>query len=124
MKPITHPLYNWIIVYPDGRIKSHNKFLKPRITPRGYGKIVAQSRKENIYKECSIHKLVAQTFIPNPDNKPQIHHKDGDKLNNHYLNLQWVTKKEHDEIHNPERSILTSKLMKGNKHRLGKFKNR
>lgn len=42
-----------------------------------------------------LHQLVAWTWVPNPDNKPEIHHIDGDKLNNYPTNLKWVTKKEH-----------------------------
>lgn len=49
----------------------------------------------NIYFEdgsnkiCGIHRLVAETFIPNPKELEQVNHIDGDKTNNHYSNLEW-----------------------------------
>lgn len=42
----------------------------------------------------NIHRLVAEAFIPNPNNKPEIHHKDNNPKNNHYTNLEWVSRKE------------------------------
>ena len=44
-----------------------------------------------------VHRLVAKTYIPNPDNKPQINHKDGNPLNNHISNLEWATAAENNK---------------------------
>lgn len=50
----------------------------------------------NLYKDgkkkyVRIHRLVAELFVPNPNNLPQVNHIDGNKLNNHYTNLEWVS---------------------------------
>lgn len=45
-----------------------------------------------------VHILVAQTYIPNPDNLPMVNHIDEDKMNCHYLNLEWCTRS-HNTLH-------------------------
>lgn len=63
--------------------------MKPRMKKTGYLDIGLFVHKHKIYPQ--IHVLVASTYIPNPDNLPVVNHIDGNKLNNHVSNLEWVT---------------------------------
>lgn len=58
------------------------------------GYLLADLHKNGKYKSYMVHRLVAQAFIPNPDNKPEVNHKDGNKKNNNVENLEWNTKSE------------------------------
>jgi hypothetical protein len=87
------------VVYKDGRIGNFpERLMKPMLTKKGYYKVHLSSNVTKGYRTSKlIHRLVAEMFIPNPLNKPQVNHKDGNKLNNHVTNLEWVT---NDENHN------------------------
>ena len=79
-----------------GRIKSF-KNKTPRILStcddtKGYPKV--SLCKDGKQKTYLISILVAQTFIPNPDNLPVVHHRDSNTHNNHVENLEWVTYKQ------------------------------
>ena len=56
--------------------------------------------KNGIRKGCSIHRLVAQTFIPNPNNYPCVNHKDCNGNNNKVNNLEWCTYKQNNSYKN------------------------
>lgn len=78
-----------------GRVKSLRwpspKILSPE-KPGGYCRIQLYKNKKKI--RMLVHRLVASAFIPNPYNKPEVNHIDGDKENNKVDNLEWVTGKE------------------------------
>lgn len=65
------------------------KILKPQITPNGYLRL--HLNKDGKRKYYSVHRLVAIAFIHNPNNYPQINHKDENKTNNNVINLEWCT---------------------------------
>lgn len=70
----------------------NEKILKPVIDDTKY--FVVSLWKNNNHTRPHIHRLVAETFIPNLENKPHINHIDGNKLNNSVNNLEWCTPKE------------------------------
>lgn len=75
--------------------KRSNKILSQTISKTGYYTHATKIGGRNGIDKCfRIHRLIAQAFIPNPENKPFVNHIDGNKLNNDISNLEWVTNKE------------------------------
>lgn len=80
----------------DGKVISlkHNKKyeIKGYIDRYGYRRVLLHVDGRRI--KFFVHRLVAMTYIPNPNNLPQVNHKDGNKLNNNVENLEWCSAKE------------------------------
>ena len=95
-----------------GRVKSL-KFGKERILKTGvdrYGYISVNLYKNNKRKLCKVHRLVAEAFIPNLENKPEVNHLDEDKTNNMVSNLEWCTRNEN--VNHGTRNKRISKKLK------------
>ncbi len=103
-------------VTEDGRVinNKRNKEKKACIDKHGYLKVGLNDQNKKYF----VHRLVALTYIENPDNKETVNHKDGNKLNNHVSNLEWMTNAENiKHAHNnnlikrtPIRCIKTGKI--------------
>lgn len=82
-----------------GRVKSFRQssklgkvaeyILKPSVANNGYCQVTLYDN--TIRKKFLIHRLVANAFLPNPNNLPQVNHKDENRLNNNVENLEWCT---------------------------------
>lgn len=80
------------------------RVMKPGSNPNGYK--IATLNKEAKIKYYSVHRLVANAFIENIDNLPQINHKDCDKTNNCVNNLEWCTPSE-NLLHAHKNGLIT-----------------
>lgn len=109
-KEIWKDVIGWEGIY---QISNYGRLKSFKVQPEGY--ILKQTDKNGWYftvnlqkgdrfETKKIHRLVAFYFVDNPKNKPHVNHKDLNKQNNHYKNLEWVTQKDnnrHAKINKP-----------------------
>lgn len=78
-------------VTPQGKVFGARGERKVSVRKDGY--TVVNTRKSTNL----VHRMVAELYVANSNNKPQVNHKDGDKTNNHWSNLEWVTNSENQK---------------------------
>lgn len=90
----------------DGKVinKKTGRIRKPQRNQKGYQMLRLGG------KGYLINRLVAEKYVPNPDNKPQVNHIDGNKDNNHYTNLEWVT-----NFENRQHAVRNNLIAQGEK---------
>ena len=86
------------------------KILKPQKNRCGY--LYINLYKNGIMKHITIHKLVAEAFIDNPDNLPQVNHKDENKANNNVNNLEWCDRK-YNQNYGTRNKRISEKMING-----------
>ena len=87
-----------IVEYKNGKIVNYKgKELKILMDKDGYATV--RLSKNCIYKTMKVHRLVAEAFLPNPDNLPQVHHINHERNDNRACNLKWVSKAEQIDDH-------------------------
>lgn len=107
--------FRWVIIdgeVTDYIISSYGYLISVKKNKNAYPKrIIPWRHKDHLYvsicidgkrKHYQLHRLVAIAFLPNPDNKPIVHHIDKNPINNCIDNLMWVTESEHKYIHKDE----------------------
>lgn len=102
-----------------GRVKAHfklraEKILAQRVGTTGYLQISLCLESER--KLVSLHRVMAEAFVPNPENKPEVNHKDTNKLNNTIQNFEWMTHAE-----NMAHSLENGRHVKGDTHPMAKI---
>jgi hypothetical protein len=100
-------------VSEDGAVTGVKGLLSGCVSKSGY-RCVKLKCVDGKYRDYLLHRVVAYTHIPNPDEKPEVNHKDGDKQNNAVSNLEWNTHKENCD-HRDAMGLIKSRA-KGERH--------
>lgn len=85
-----------------GNVYDKKRKVNSKLNKKFDGYILCTLRNGDKYYTKQVHRLVAIAFIPNPQNKSQVHHIDENPSNNNVHNLMWVTPKEHGSLRSEE----------------------
>jgi endogenous inhibitor of DNA gyrase (YacG/DUF329 family) len=109
------------LVLDSGEIYSikSEKLMTGGVISSGKGYRAVTLMNNGIQYNKTIHRLVAKTFIPNPENKPEVNHIDGNTINNHFTNLEWTTRSENQQ-HAYDTGLQPLQLGEDN-HMFGRF---
>ena len=93
----------------DGQVWSYRKQRFMKLSAEKHGYLMANFWKDGTFKRFLVHRLVADAYIPNPDNLPQVNHKDENRHNNSVSNLEWCTAKYNCTYGNRIEKIISTK---------------
>jgi hypothetical protein len=79
-----------------GKVAKKGRIMRLKLEKTGYPRV--KLCKNGTSKHCNVHRLVAEAFLPNPENKRTVNHKDSNRANNLLSNLEWATNSE-NQIH-------------------------
>jgi hypothetical protein len=103
--------YSNYIINPDGTVysKNYKRCIKPFLNDKGYPR--CELFNEGNPRKFFIHRLVAEHYIPNPNNYTQVDHINRIKTDNNVSNLRWVTRRQnqHNRVNNVEHINIESK---------------
>ena len=101
-------MYKNYIITKEGSIisKKTGKQLYVHVNKKGYNFV--RLKADGNGRTMLVHRIIAYLFLPNPDNLPEVNHKDGNKSNNNHWNLEWCSRK-----HNVEHAVASGLHHKG-----------
>jgi len=113
-------------VSDSGDVVCHNyrhtgKTQSLKQTPNGKGYLQVDLWNNGYHRKFFVHRLVAQAFIPNPENKPEVDHIDGNRTNNAKSNLRWATSDENSQNDLTVERYRKAKI--GNQYRCSTYNN-
>lgn len=109
-----------LVTHKDGKNRiQKGRILKTEISNKGYFQVSLSKNKVRFH--TGVHRVVAIAFIPNPNNLPEVNHKDGNKLNNEDDNLEWNSSSD-NQIHAVLNNLINPNL--GEKHHMSKISNK